>query len=231
MIIDSFKSYPEPKIAYTDHEPVTIETKQEEEVPLPMEPSDLLKESSNPLYHMPIYINHPSTLNQLQQDFIEEMLRQIKRANLFCRSLPFTDQYPITPLNNIRRLITSSYGMVSLNLRQRCVNIIENNVSTKTNDTIWEGCPFAHVQTGMAYQFGLPLLLIRENGVEKNGIWSFGINPFLSLEWDSTLPNPVKSFFDKNEWKSIFQNWVSQVISGYYIQTQPPFKYSANVEI
>nr|WP_243249663.1 hypothetical protein [Clostridium botulinum] len=78
----------------------------------------------------------------------------------------------------------------------------------------------------MAYQYGLPLLLIRETGVEQTGIWSFGVGPFLILELDSTAPNPIETFFARNDWKSIFENWVGQVRTGYYIQTQPQFRYS-----
>nr|WP_243190771.1 hypothetical protein [Clostridium botulinum] len=78
----------------------------------------------------------------------------------------------------------------------------------------------------MAYLYGLLLLLIREAGVEQTGIWSFGIGPFLILEWDSTVTNPIETFFARNDRKSIFEKWVGQVRTGYYIQTQPQFQYS-----
>jgi len=78
----------------------------------------------------------------------------------------------------------------------------------------------------MAYQYGLPILLIREAGVEQSGIWSFGIGPFLILEWDPT--RPLEDFFTSNAWLEIFQNWISQVRNGFYLQTQPEFKYSCN---
>lgn len=76
----------------------------------------------------------------------------------------------------------------------------------------------------MAYQFGFPLLLIREVDVEQNGVWAFEIGPFLLLEWDSI--QPVGDFFRRNDWKEIFQNWIAHVRSGFYIQTQPDFQYS-----
>lgn len=190
------------------------------------QPSDLMKETASLLFRIPVFLSHPSRLNILQQQFVDEVIRQIKKAILFPRTLPITEQYPETPLTNIRRMITSSYGMVSLNLRQREVSLLQNNLGQPLSGTTWEGSPFAQIEPGMAYQFGLPILLIRETGVEQNGVWSFGIGPFLILEWDSTAPNPIESFFMKNDWKSIFQNWASQVRAGYYIQTQPEFKYS-----
>ncbi|MCX7922546.1 MAG: hypothetical protein N3B21_11155 [Clostridia bacterium] len=189
-------------------------------------PTELMKESSNLLFRVPVFLSHPSRLNTVQQQFVDTIIKEIRKALFFPRTLPESEQYPETPLTNIRRMILSSYGMVSLNLRQRNVTIIENNLNQPIGMTTWEGSPFAQMEPAMAYQYGLPLLLIRETGVEQNGIWSFGIGPFLILEWDSTVVNPIETFFTRNDWKSIFQNWVAQVRSGYYIQTQPEFQYS-----
>jgi hypothetical protein len=191
-------------------------------------PSELMRESASLLYKIPVFLSHPSRLNNTQQEFVDAIIRQIKKALLFPRTLPITEQYPETPLTNIRRMILSSYGMVSLNLRQRRVDLIENNLNQPLTGSVWEGSPFAQIEPAMAFEFGLPILLIREIGVEQTGIWSFGIGPFLILEWDSTVANPIESFFTRNDWKSIFQNWVGQVRSGYYIQTQPEFQYSCS---
>lgn len=190
------------------------------------EPTELMQESANLLFRVPVFLSHPSRLNTVQQEFVDTIIRKIRKALLFPRTLPISEQYPETPLTNIRRMILSSYGMVSLNLRQRRVSLIENNLNEPLTGTVWEGSPFAQIEPGMAYQYGLPLLLIRETGVEQTGIWSFGIGPFLILEWDSTVPNPIETFFSRNDWKSIFENWTSQVRSGYYLQTQPEFQYS-----
>lgn len=192
------------------------------------EPTALMRESSRLLFRIPVFLSHPSRLNSVQQMFVDAIILQIREALLFPRTLPISEQYPETPLTNIRRMILSSYGMVSLNLRQREVAFIQNNLNQPLTGTTWEGSPFAQIEPAMAYQYGLPLLLIRETGVEQNGIWSFGIGPFLILEWDSTAPDPINSFFAKNDWKSIFQNWTGQVRNGYYIQTEPPFQYSCS---
>lgn len=193
-------------------------------------PTELMQESANLLFRIPVFLSHPSRLNVVQQQFVDAIIRKIRKELLFPRTLPITEQYPETPLTNIRRMILSSYGMVSLNLQQQRVNIIENNLFQPIGTTVWQGSPFAQIEPAMAYQYGLPLLLIRETGVEQNGIWSFGIGPFLILEWDSTAQNPIETFFERNDWKSIFQNWTCHVRSGYYLQTQPEFQYSCNNE-
>ncbi|WP_363330943.1 hypothetical protein [Clostridium sp. HMP27] len=196
----------------------------------PEHPTELMQESSNLSFRIPTFLSHPSRLNVVQQQFVDAIIRKIRKELLFPRTLPITEQYPETPITNIRRMILSSYGMVSLNLRQRRVNIIEDNLLQPIETTTWVGSPFAQIEPAMAYEYGLPLLLIRETGVEQNGIWSFGISPFLILEWDSTVINPIETFFQRTDWKSIFQSWTCHVRSGYYIQTQPRFKYFCNEE-
>lgn len=188
------------------------------------EPSELMRESASLLYRIPVFLSHPSRLNSAQQQFVNILIREIRTALLLPRTLPISEQYPETPLTNIRRMISSSYGLVALNLKQRKVRVIENNLGQPQDQTIWEGSPFAQIEPAMAYQFGLPLLLIREVDVEQNGVWAFGIGPFLLLEWDSN--EPIGDFFRRNDWKEIFQNWIGHVRSGYYIQTQPEFQYS-----
>ncbi len=191
-----------------------------------VKPTELMQESSNLLFRVPVFLSHPSRLNSIQQEFVDAIISKIREALLFPRTLPVTEQYPETPLTNIRRMMLSSYGFISLNLNQRQVYIIQNNLGQPQNQFALEGSPFAQIEPAMAYQYGLPILLIREAGVEQSGIWSFGIGPFLILEWDPT--RPLEDFFTSNAWLEIFQNWISQVRNGFYLQTQPEFKYSCN---
>ncbi|WP_147590110.1 hypothetical protein [Clostridium polynesiense] len=171
-------------------------------------------------------MSHPNKLNVVQQQFIEELIKEIRKSLLFPRSLPLSEQYPEPPLANIRRIILSSYGMISVNLKQRKVRLLENNINEQKEGNAWEGSPFAQIETAMAYQYGIPLLLIRETDVEKIGVWSLGIGPFVILEWSSEAENPVEEFFQRNHWNSIFQSWIGHVRTGYYIKTQPEYQYS-----
>jgi len=186
--------------------------------------TNIIQECSRLLYRIPVFLSHPSRLNSTQQEFVGRIIIEIKRALLFPRTLPVTEQYPEPPLTNIRRMILSSYGFIALNLAQREVRVLENNLGEELNFTTWECSPFAQIEPAMAFQFGLPMLLIRESTVEQTGIWSFGIGPFLLLEWNPNLP--LEDFFNSNAWLEIFQNWISQVRNGFYLQTQPPFKYT-----
>ena len=186
--------------------------------------NNIFKECSNLIYRIPVFLSHPSKLNSKQRELVEIIIKEIRKALFFPRTLPNTEQYPETPLTNIRRMILSSYGFIALDLAQIEVRTLQNNLRQSIDSTTWEGSPFAQIEPAMAYQFGLPMLLIRESTVEKIGIWSYGITPFLLLEWNPNLP--LSDFFNSSAWLEIFQNWISQVRNGYYLQTQPQFKYT-----
>ncbi len=64
----------------------------------------------------------------------------------------------------------------------------------------------------MAFQFGLPLLLVREEDTDvNNGIWAGGIAPLnLFIVWHSETQT-VDQFFNTPEWRSAFANWSAQV--------------------
>ena len=88
----------------------------------------------------------------------------------------------------------------------------------------------SQIEPVMAYQYGLPLLLIIQSGVQKEGIYSFGVAPFTILTWnskpDEPKPDDIDAFFNAVQWKGILKNWAAEVRNGYYSQTSPEFEYA-----
>jgi hypothetical protein len=183
------------------------------------------KESVDRAFQIPIFLSTTSTLNQLQGQFLDRLILEIQKALLFPRTLPESEQYPETILTNIRRLVLSSYGMLAINFRRFLVEIIETNAGPSPSITpFWEGSAFLQIEPSMAFQFGLPILLVREKGTDViNSIWAGGIAPLnIFIEWDSENQS-VDEFFSSNQWREAFANWSSEVRNRYFIQTEPKF--------
>jgi hypothetical protein len=89
-------------------------------------------------------------------------------------SLGFLDEYPNTTLENIRTMINSSYGMASVLLRP-----------TRATQQGEPYSPFLQIEPAMAYQYGLPLLLVIEDGFPAGGIWGGAgqLAPFTPIVW------------------------------------------------
>ena len=152
---------------------------------------------------------------------------EIENALLFPRTLPLSESYPESILTDIRRLVSSSYGMLAVNFRRFKIQTVEVNTGPLPPSTpVWEGSVYSQVEPSMAFQFGLPLLLVREEDTDaNNGIWAGGIAPLnLFIVWHSETQT-VDQFFNTPEWRSAFANWSAQVRNAFYIQTEPKFKY------
>lgn len=185
------------------------------------------------LFRIPVFLSQPNfqSLNALQQQFLIRLIREIQSELFFPRTLPRTEAYPESILTNIRRMILSSYGLVAANLRLTKVRVIGSNLpGPVTPDQFWLGTPFSQIEPAMAFQYGLPLLLIFEKGIRQEGIYAFGVAPFTILTWDSEAPDPIDSFFNSVQWREILQNWSAEVRSGYYHQTEPEFQYMSDFQ-
>ncbi|MDD1513438.1 hypothetical protein [Priestia megaterium] len=163
-------------------------------------------------------------LNTTQTRFLNRLIDEIERALLFPRTLPDTEQYPNKTITSVRRMILSSYGLIAVNMQQVFANYTMTNIPGGTPPpSSWEGAPFLQIEPSMGYQRGLPILLIKEKDVNGIGVWNPSVVPFCIIEWDSS--KPLDEFFNRIEWREIFQNWVAQVRNGYFIQTQPSYRY------
>jgi hypothetical protein len=178
-------------------------------------------------YRIPIFLSTTTHLNDNQQRFLDRLILEIESALLFPRTLPLSESYPESILTDIRRLVSSSYGMLAVNLRRFKIQTVEVNAGPLPPSTpFWIGSVYSQVEPSMAFQFGLPLLLVREEDTDaNNGIWAGGIAPLnLFIVWHSETQT-VDQFFDTPEWRSAFANWSAQVRNAFYIQTEPKFKY------
>ncbi|WP_413789234.1 hypothetical protein [Bacillus yunxiaonensis] len=185
-----------------------------------------LQQAMDQAFRIPVFLSTVNTLNQLQQQFLERLILEIEQALLFPRTIPRSDLYPETPLTSIRRMVLSSYGLVAVNFQRFFVQGLKTNVGAFEPQTpFWEGTPFSQIEPSMGYQYGLPLLLIRETGTDvARGIWQLGNAPFLILDWNSETQS-VDAFFNSVSWREFFANWIGHVRNGYYLQTEPQFKY------
>lgn len=182
-----------------------------------------LNDAASALFRIPVFFSHQNlfTLGPSQppfspeQQFIIRMFKEIKSVLLFPRTLPNTDQFPDTTLENIRRVVLSSYGTAAALLKP-----------TRRTAQGEPYSPFMQIEPSMAYQYGLPLLLVKQSTVQAGGLWGDGgqLAPFTPLTWFSETTT-VDEFFESVQWKEALQNWAGQVRSGYFIQTSPEFQY------
>ncbi|RXZ82091.1 hypothetical protein EBB07_12245 [Paenibacillaceae bacterium] len=176
-------------------------------------------------FRIPIFLSTTNTVNDLQGQFLNRLIAEIEGALLFPRTLPVSEQYPENILTNIRRLVFSSYGLLAINFRRFQVEILQSNEGQPPTSTpFWEGSTFSQIEPAMAFQFGIPILLVRERGTDvNNGIWAGGITPLnIFVDWDSDNQS-VDDFFNSIQWREVFANWAAEVRGNYLLRTEPLF--------
>ncbi|MDG0792374.1 hypothetical protein OMP38_16980 [Cohnella ginsengisoli] len=178
-------------------------------------------------FRIPIFLSTTGTLNNLQQSFLNRLILEIEDALLFPRTLPDSEQYPETVLTNIRRLVLSSYGLLAIDFRRFFVQVLKTNAGQPpAANPFWQGSVFLQIEPSMAFQFGLPILLVREKGTDvNNGLWQGGVAPLnILVEWDSDNQS-IDQFFGSVQWREVFANWAAEVRANYYIRTEPLIRF------
>ena len=186
-----------------------------------------LNNAATALFRIPIFFSHQNLFTlgpatppfSIQQQFIIRMFKEIKKkVLLFPRTIPNTDQYPDTTLENIRTMVNSSYGLAAA--------LLQPARPTGQGEPY---TPFLQIEPAMGYQYGLPLLLVIESSMQNQagGLWTGQNVPFTPVVWFSSSVS-VDEFFDSPQWNETLQNWSGQVRSGYFAQTGPEFEYKFN---
>ncbi|WP_432776075.1 hypothetical protein AAFJ72_03520 [Brevibacillus gelatini] len=215
------------KDRHHDHDRYSKETSSHDKHKQAYADMNDLNNAASAFFRIPVFFSHQNlfTLGPSQppfsqeQQFIIRMFKEIKKVLLFPRTLPNTDQYPNTTLENIRTMINSSYGTAAV--------LLKPTRSTSQGEPY---SPFLQIEPTMAFQYGLPLLLVKQDTIAAGGVWGDAgpLAPFTPLTWFSSSGVTVDEFFDSVQWKEALQNWAGQVRSGYFIQTGPEFKYTCN---
>lgn len=151
---------------------------------------------------IPVFLSYSSPYTEEQRAFIKEIEIHLQNRGLEPRTLGITDYDLDEPLTAIRRLMFESNGLLAIAFKRYYVvngiekpkSIDEKNISNK-----YFSSPWCHIEPAMAFQLGLPILIIREKGV---------IGTYLP-EFD--LSNPIEEYLKSEEWNQIIGEWEGYV--------------------
>lgn len=170
-----------------------------------------------------VFLSYPNPYNDQQEQFIERIKTYLRQRGLEPRTVGVTDYHIDTPLTTIRRLMWESNGLLTIAFRR--THIQSGTMRPKTdkekpiNDE-WLTTPWAHIEPAMAYQLGLPILILRQSGVIADGILERGIAGIYLPEFD--LDTPTQDYLDSSEWAGIIGKWEGYVRAVMDRKGRPP---------
>jgi len=170
-----------------------------------------------------IFVSKPNTINPAQHRFYNGLEEVIKTRGLEISSLGSKQYSNKAPLLAVLELMNDCEGAVILGLKQLEVKqCIEkpgtDNPNTDKKDfylpTAWN-----HLEAGIAFALGLPLLIIREKGVE-GGIFDVGVTDKFIHQIDLSVENKleqqidhqIKKYFESEMFLQPFNEWHEGVI-------------------
>ncbi|WP_430455072.1 hypothetical protein [Rheinheimera sp.] len=163
-----------------------------------------------------VFLSYPQPFNIKQANFIKEISDYLINRGFEPRTLGVTDYDMDAPLKAIRRLMLESNGLITVAFRRTHIkNGTSKPDSANENklNNVWLTSPYSHIEPAMAFQVGLPVLLIREKGVIADGVLEKGVIGTYLPEFD--LDMPTSNYLASKEWEQIIHKWegyVSQVI-------------------
>ena len=158
-----------------------------------------------------VFLSYPKPYLQMQKDFIEAISKYLLSRGLEPRTLGVTDYDMEEPLTAIRRLMLESNGLLTIAFRR---GYIEKGIGRPSSDIDesnydlsgqWITSAYCQIEPAMAFQLGLPILILRERGVIAEGILEKGVTGTYLPEFD--LKNQADTYLNSREWRQLIGKW------------------------
>jgi hypothetical protein len=186
--------------------------------------------SVQPRFKTSIFLSYPKPCMLEQQEFIEGIRERLDSSGFAPRTLGVTDYDMDAPLKAIRRLMLESNGLITVAFRRAYIHEGTGNYSSTIADRLpyslngqWLTTPWAHIEPAMAYQIGLPILILRERGVVEDGILERGVVGTYMPVFDTG--GPLDAYFSSPEWSDMIRKWEGQVRAVVEQKGNPPQLY------
>jgi hypothetical protein len=176
---------------------------------------------------IPIFLSYPQPHLDKQVAFIEELTTYLVDRGLDPRTLGVTEYDNDAPLTAIRRLMLESNGLITVAFRRTWIEKavsrrganIDGADESHMSDT-WLTSPYCQIEPAMAFQLGLPILLLREKGVVADGLLEKGAVGMYMPQF--SLDKVPTTYLRAKEWSSLIAQWEGQVHTFRDAKGRPP---------
>jgi len=174
-----------------------------------------------------VFVSYPKPFLSAQKAFVDALEFYLQGRGIGPRTLGVTDYDMDAPLKAIRRLMLECNGLITIALRRirvdhavaRPAAELPGPTDTMLRDS-WLTSPYCHIEPAMAYQIGLPILILREKGVIPDGMLEKGVVGTYMPEFDLTV-SPTQ-YFETKEWRDIIGRWEGFVRGVVETKGNPP---------
>ena len=179
---------------------------------------------------VPVFVSRPTPHLEAQVRFVDEFKTELRERGFEPLTLGPGSSYDYdAPLVGIRRILTHCCGLVSVAFRRTHVasatRHLGANISGRTEESstdVWLTSPYCQIEPAMAFQLGLPVLILREEGVLAEGVLEKGVTGLYLPEFSLEAPS---SFITSEECRRLLDQWSGYVRMVYKRRGDPPRLY------
>lgn len=173
-----------------------------------------------------VFLSYPNAYTKNQLDFISTLSDYLIDRGYSPRTLGVTDYDMDAPLKSIRRLMSESNGLITVAFRRYFIVQGKVKPGSESEEDIsqqWFTSPYSHIEPAMAFQLGLPVLILRESKVIADGILDKGVLGTYMPEFD--LDESSGAYLSSREFNQLIRKWESQVERVVENRGNPPALY------
>ncbi len=163
-----------------------------------------------------VFLSRPNPVTPQQDEFLSALSIQLENLGLSLKTLGVTEYGLDAPLTTIRMLMSESNGLIVVGLRRYRSDAVykmtkgaDCTCKEKKLDVNYLTSPWCHIEPGMAYQIGLPILILRESGVLADGVFERGTIGLYMPEFE--VESDPFSYLNSRECKSLLQQFSGEV--------------------
>ncbi len=164
---------------------------------------------------IPVFLSCPTALSDSQAESRKIILAQLAKAQLEPRALGRSDYPTELPLREVAVIARHCAGCVILGFSQIRIEKAISKEGTAQEIRVEAGTciptPWNHLEAGILFSVGVPLLVFRELGV-SGGVFDNGVTDVFVHQ----MPPPAPSRAQRNELTAVFMKWQSEVRRSYY---------------
>lgn len=176
-----------------------------------------------------VFVSFSSTINNRQSKFCELIERHLEAYGMDPITLGRNIYDMECPARGIKTWMERCYGLLTLGFKRTQLttgvkykklsdkNLQDNTVEEELVNE-WETSPFCQIEPAMAYSLDIPIIMFREKGVRKDGMFDGGIVGQYMPEID--LEEGPSEYFNSKECQQTLQLWIDRVISTWNIRNQ-----------
>jgi hypothetical protein len=174
-----------------------------------------------------VFLSYPTPHLAGQVQFVDELAVALRDKGFEPRTLGVNEYDMDAPLTAIRRLMLESNGLITVALRRLWVGEgtvrkgadVSGVKETPFQET-WLTSPYCHIEPAMAYQLGLPILILREQGVVADGLLERGVVGMYMPEF--SLDTDPLEYLHSPEWSALLGKWEGYVRAVVDSKGKPP---------